>query len=379
MFWYGIEQLFMDNVLADPNLRAWSTLVYGAMVMLGEIPGGVLADRYGRRKLLIAGVVLQFLGVLCFVLSQSASLYIVGAALYGLYWSCVNGATQALMYDHLHGLGQASTYAKHQGAVYAYGYLGSGIANLLSGVIADHTSLRTSYIISLLPILISFVLVLSLKETNDDSLAKNDKEVVSYRLQPYVQALSSVLKRGGVNAYIFVFQIVLMYIIYATILEFGQIYILHFGVSATQLGVLWAIDAAVVALLVHLSHRLRRKMWIGVSLLVIAMTTLAEIKIALGIVVFMLVYGLVEVVNNLAETGLQHYAVKKTRATMLSSVSFLGHLCSLPFILGFNALQRQDGIMHAFSTASLIAVILLAPTIFLLYKRHTIFSPQVKS
>lgn len=30
MFWYGIEQLFMNKILRDPSARAWSTFVFTA-------------------------------------------------------------------------------------------------------------------------------------------------------------------------------------------------------------------------------------------------------------------------------------------------------------------------------------------------------------
>ena len=45
MFWYGIEQLFLDNILQDPSARAVVTTVWAVTFLLPDIPSGIIADR----------------------------------------------------------------------------------------------------------------------------------------------------------------------------------------------------------------------------------------------------------------------------------------------------------------------------------------------
>ncbi len=342
MFWYGIEQLFMDNVLRDPSARAWTTAVFVVTWLIFDIPGGVLADKFGRRRILIASFVLQTIGVAMFIASQSLPVFLIGAFFYGLHWSTFAGTIQALMYDHLLDDERTHEYPKHQGSVTAYGYIGAGIANVFSGIIASHSTLRVPYVVSLIPLFLGLIIAISLTEAKR---TKSDLPAEKRDIRSYITEFKRTVKRQPIVA-VYSAQIMIGLIIFMTICEFGQILLVTYNDSPTILGLLWAIDAAVVAIGLRYAHHVQRWPWQTIGLYGIVLVLFSLIRNPFAIVLFMLVYVGAEIMHNISETELQHATPSHSRATVLSSVTFMGNVIALPLIWLFNSVVQSQSI-HA--------------------------------
>ncbi|THV28346.1 MFS transporter [Glycomyces paridis] len=76
--------------------------VSGVLANLVETPSGAWGDKYGQRRMLVAGVGLWGLGLMAFGLSQSMLLITVALALWGIGQSCYSGAPTALVLNRLH-------------------------------------------------------------------------------------------------------------------------------------------------------------------------------------------------------------------------------------------------------------------------------------
>lgn len=365
MFWYGIEQLFMNHVVHDPNIRALSTTVYTVTLLLFDIPGGIIADKFGRRKTIIIGAVLQVISVLVMGLSHSTMIFLIGVFAYGVYWALCNGAAQAMMYDHLLEEGRHKEYAKQQGSAYAFGYIGAGIANVLSGFMAHAWGFRTPYILSAIPAIIALLVALTLRETTRNVTA------VRPSLFDYARQLFRTIKKSR-QALLYAVQIIIGLIVFMTLCEFGQITLLHYGLSTIGLGIIWAIDAAAVAFALHHAHRLQKWPWqSALGYAAILATFAAFIPHAIvGTILFMVMYAGIEVVHNISETELQHATDAMGRATVLSSVSFVGNLLAIGAIWGFNQLLQSGGIMHANRVVAVLLAVTFCITASLIARSH---------
>ena len=106
-FYYPIFTiLFLDLGLTLGEFAALN-VVWAVTIVLLEVPSGALADRYGRRPLVIAASVLMVLEMLVLCAMQPGQpevvfwLFVVNRILSGAAEACASGADEALAYDSL--------------------------------------------------------------------------------------------------------------------------------------------------------------------------------------------------------------------------------------------------------------------------------------
>lgn len=355
MFWYGIEQVFLNDIIQDSSARAAATVVFTIGMLLLDIPGGIIADKYGRRNALVIGCLLLPLSLVALALSTTLFVYCVGTLLYAAYWSLCNGTVQALVYDHLSSTDEHHLYAKHQGSVSGFGYIGAAVANLASGFIAHSLGLRAPYLLSLVPAAIALYIAV----TTQEGPRKKTTEHAPTSLTKYYTSLLRTIQRSPI-AGIYALQWIVGLLAFLSIGEFGQVFILAHGVSTIELGILWAIVAIVSAIALHYAHRVQPYLNQTIAVYIMILLALYFGSTAVGIVLFMLFYAWTDVVNNVTETELQHVTPSSVRATVISSVTFIGNIIAIPVILLFNVLQKSGTIFAATSyTAMILAGILL--------------------
>jgi len=369
MFWYGIEQLFLDKYLHNPSARGYVTIAFTATLVLFDIPGGVLADRIGRKFCLIWSALAQIAGLVILGTSDSLPIYIVGTVVFGLFWCLFDGAAQALLYDWLAERKETKRYAKLQGSMYAVWLTGAGIANLASGFIGHFWGLRSAYLLSAIPGTIALFCIFKLRE------APHERKTETPWYTHAIDALREA--RSHKKIFGFALQFMAANVILLTIGEFGQIYLLSFGVSTIVLGLLWAATAGFAAAGRGLAHRLQLKPRLAIGIFCMVLAAFALVHSAVGIGIFWLVYGLNEAVSNIAETEIQDATSSHIRATMLSMVNFAGNTLAIPVVLLFTAYYRQNGIMAADQFVALAAVVVLLATLLIKPAKHVKPAPDI--
>jgi MFS family permease len=336
MFFFGIEQLFLNKVLKQPSARAFLTVAYVAGLVIFDVPTGILADRVSRKLCLLLAGGVQIISLVVLGISNSLQTYLIGSLIFGLFICLVNGAAQAILYDWLALTSRTSRYAIEQGRNYAAFLIGAGIANVASGFIANAISLRSTYFISIIPAVIAFLFLIKLE---DPPVAKKQDAL-------WYTHLGEVVKEASGHRKIIIYSLRLLAsgVAFYTIGEFGQIYMLAFGVSTVALGIYWAIDAAFAASGRALAHALQdypRLLILGFCLIIFLFSIVQK---SYGIGLFWLFYGLNEAISNVAETEIQHETSSHIRATMLSVVSFVANVISIPIIFFYNHYYLKHGI-----------------------------------
>ncbi len=362
MFWYGIEQLFLNHIIGNPSGRAYAIIAFTATVLVLDIPGGVFADKIGRKMALIYASCLQIGGLIVLGLSGTLLFYLLGCVLYGIYISLLNGASQALLYDHLAETGQTKQYARQQGRIYALFLVGAAIANLASGFIAHHYNLRAPYLVSLVPAVIALVTLIGIHESPIEKKAAN----------AWYKHAGTVISEIRRHPQILLYSVRFMAaaILLFTLGEFGQIYILSFGVTTIALGVIWALAALTGAAGRILAHRMQSFPRTFITLYCLVLGGFMVIQSWYGIGVFLVFYAFNEALSNIAETEIQHATSSHVRATTLSVVGFVGNLMALPTIALFNRVYAQTGIVNTYRVGALIAIIALALTLYKPLRLH---------
>lgn len=353
MFFYGIEQLFLDRVIRDASARAYLTIAYTLALVIFDIPAGMLADRISRKLCLLLASATQIIALIILGSSNTLWVYLVGSFTFGIFICLINGTAQAILYDWLALIGRAETYAKEQGRNYAAFLIGAGIANVASGFIANALSLRSTYFLSIIPAALACMLILGLE---DPPFAKKQSTLWYKHLGEVMGELTRHKK-----IVFFSIQFMASGIALYTIGEFGQIYMLSFGISTVALGIFWAIDALFAASGRILAHKFQSYAHLLIICFCAVTFVFALVNHSFGIGIFWLFYGLNEAVSNVAETEIQHETSSHIRATTLSVVSFAGNLIAIPVIIFYNRYYLHHGIFAAnrLLAFALVAVLLL--------------------
>lgn len=193
--------------------RGFSFAVIGLMEtvfhiasFLGEVPTGLLADRFGRKAGLIMGRLAAILSSLLMLTSQTIPSIMLAFVLSALSWTFHSGAFEAWVYDSLADHGQAHTFTQALGRFNALFLAGGSIAALLGGSVAN-TALSWLYILNIMGDTLAIIALIGMKEKNNAQ-----KSGLSTPWQQLKESLSLCVKdrvlakmlfiAGGIGAFV---------------------------------------------------------------------------------------------------------------------------------------------------------------------------------
>lgn len=133
------------------SLSAISALliIWSLPGLLLEVPSSILADRWNRRNLMVAGTLLKALCFLLWCFSGSFSGFAAGFLLWGIGGALCSGTEEAWLYDALKADGKESEFDRIWGESTFYYQMSVGIAFIIGSIIAAH-SMQTALWISVI-------------------------------------------------------------------------------------------------------------------------------------------------------------------------------------------------------------------------------------
>ncbi|MCV9877330.1 multidrug effflux MFS transporter [Brenneria izbisi] len=137
-----------------------STIALFILIMgVGQLAAGPLADRYGRRPMALAGVVIYLLGACMAALATNAGIFMASRILQGMAVCCTSVAIFSCVRDRLNGDEAAKTFGFLNGTL----NIVPALAPLLGGLLAEFLGWRApfwflaAYSIILLALVIFFL------------------------------------------------------------------------------------------------------------------------------------------------------------------------------------------------------------------------------
>ncbi|MEO6593918.1 MAG: MFS transporter [Planctomycetota bacterium] len=109
---------------------------YYLAMFLAEVPTGVLADRYGPKRMLVLGPLLLALGFAVLLLAPTYTGFLTGEVLLGLGHAVLSGPPATILYESLREHGQQHRYLAEESRMSARRLLGTGASFLLGGLLA---------------------------------------------------------------------------------------------------------------------------------------------------------------------------------------------------------------------------------------------------
>lgn len=363
VFWYGIEKLFLSSIGLNALQIGIGASTIALFTLVFDVPSGFLADKWSRKGTLIIAFLALATGSMIIGFGSSFSTFIIGYLFYGLYIVGTSGTYQAIMYDSLHEEGRSSEYSKVMGKAYAMFLVGAGVANIMSGLIAQGIGYRWPYFLSIIPAILNVVLVLTIVEPKFHKLEQKEKIFKDSR-----QVMRSILTIPIIRAIIGVLAGLTIVELFKT--DFSQLLMLRYSSSPIFLGIFWALFAFAWATGGYIAHKLKGKL--DMLLLLTALPLLGLMMVdrvwALG---FFLVQSVAYAAFvNLAETTIQDSIPSRVRASVMSYVSFIYRLIALPagILLGWQI--RNYGVRSAVVLVSSVGIVVTALW-FMLPKNQT--------
>tara|TARA_B100000900_G_C20592322_1_gene722076 strand:+ start:1506 stop:2696 length:1191 start_codon:yes stop_codon:yes gene_type:complete len=315
-----IVLFFQDNGL---NLQEIMILqaCYSLSVGLMEIPSGYAADILGRRKTLILGCVLAFIGFSIFSISYNFWWFLLAEIFLGLGNSFISGADTALMYDSLLEVKADDRFLKYEGRSISIGNFCEAAAGILGGFLAAISYRYTAYA-QVFVALLAIPFAISLVEP------KMHKE----RIKSSWSSIIEVVRFSLIKS-----KVLRTHIIYSSFIGMGtlmmawlaQPFLKDIGINMKYYGILWALLNIIVGVFSFLAHKIEKKFTELNSLLLVGIVSvlsyffIAHNMSFVGLFILFLFYANRGYATPLLRNYINQHTESNVRATVMSIRSFI--------------------------------------------------------
>lgn len=327
---YVIERLFWAQRGMTITMVVATEILYGITTAAFEIPSGILADMFGRKKLLVAAACLSAAEMIILYYAWGFLPFAIAIFVVGISKAMESGSLQAIMYDSLWEGGRAASYETVYGRFRATDTFGAILAALAGAVTAYNFGYEFNYRISIGSKLAALLILLFLAETSVQRVEAPEKR----------KALSSY--RTEITEFIRNNRILFLYCINGLALgacwiyvdEFWQLLMQAVKVPVVFFGVISVMHTAFTVPGNLLVRRLKKRVAEGVIFLWMpflysaCFMMLGLIK-SFWVIVPLAILGLWQgLMEPLLSGCIQHNAKSNVRATMESVLSFIMRLIS---------------------------------------------------
>jgi len=150
--------------------------VFHITSLICEIPSGILADIYGRKKMLLVSQMMAIIGNTIMVFSNGIGMVCLSFVFHALMYNFASGSGDALAYDSLKSVKQEKRYEKYFSNQMIIYRVGTAISTLCAGV-ALFMGYRLAYVISALWHVPILILTGALVEVRVEALDKEYPDV----------------------------------------------------------------------------------------------------------------------------------------------------------------------------------------------------------
>ena len=207
-----INVLYITSVLGNLSITgAWVAILSArgfSLVQIGfaetvfhitslmfEIPSGVFADVYGRKKMLLISNLMTVIGNMIMAFSGGFMWVCMSIAFHALGYNFASGSGDALAYDSLKLVGQERSFEKYvsnQSIIYR---IANGISTLCAGF-ALFIGYKPAYLISAFTSMITLLITLGLREVKTDEVSVKNESVIKMVLAYFRESFSFPRSNG---------------------------------------------------------------------------------------------------------------------------------------------------------------------------------------
>ncbi|MDZ5710785.1 MFS transporter [Jeotgalibacillus haloalkalitolerans] len=353
---YVIERLFWEMRGMSVLDVVLTEVIFGAVMLLMEVPSGVLADRIGRKPLIVTGVLFE--GLMFAILLTADSFWQFGLAIAfaAAGAALLSGAENALLYDSLAAVNREERFDWHIGRLQAVRMVSLFIAAMSGSFLAVRVSLEVNYWLSLSSTLIAFLLTFLLKDVE----RKGDES--EFTMAGQVIEAVRFFKKQPALVYVLILGITVG-LAAGFVEEFWQLYLVDAGISISFFGLFYGVILIVQIPGALAAHSLRKRFERGMLLKGVILTGAAALILsavqvnwlgAAAIIFFLLAAGMTE---PLIMGALHEKADSRIRATIESFQSFVFNAVLIGAGTGFGYIATRFTLASGFLFLAVFSVV----------------------
>jgi len=328
VFWYPIEKLFLLRIGVSPFGISINAIVFLIILVVFDIPAGVLADHWKRKYTLQVALVALVIASAIGSLSHSLAEYLPMTIFLGGFVVLTQGTFQAMMYDSLEDTGHQSAYDKHQGLSYAAFLAGLGISSVAGGYMAQAYGFRATYLATALIMTLAFLLACSLSEP------KSHKQLADRKLKEHIQ---SSFKQIIATRLLLQLSLLItaVSILRSAQNEYAGLLFIALGMGAIPMGWGTAAKWLFSSFGQTIAPKIGRRALRFTPIFFIVFMLFSLIHNRWSLLFFYIAGFLYSVISNQAESAAQDVIPSEIRATTLSVLTFASNVILVPLSLLF--------------------------------------------
>jgi len=159
------------------SIREFTTQIF-------EIPSGMLADSWGRRKAMLIALLNYLFAFIFYYFADSFSIYLIGMVLFGFAEAFRSGTHKAMIVDYLNQKNLSDIKTRYYGSTRSFSQLGSSIAALGGAAIVFISGeYKLIFLFTIVPYILNLILIWSYPKSLDNKSKEIDHSGIFIRIK----------------------------------------------------------------------------------------------------------------------------------------------------------------------------------------------------
>lgn len=334
IFIYAVEKLFFLSRGIDLTQIGILLFLWSAMSLLFEVPTGVLADHWSRRKMLILSGLFYSVCYVIWIFSNSFGLFLFGFMFRTLGSTFASGTLQAYLFDFLKIHNKTDDFERILGRGNALRTLGIGTAVAFGGFMSE-----ISYNIPLIASAISILTISAIAIVWPEIKPSTPTGEESY--WHFLKNSVNTVRRSKLLLRIVLYSAIVL-AVFANLEEYNDVYLNFLGYPNAIIGIIFTVATVGQSIASIYAHKFKNHAWTvlnGIALSGGVILILAAfVKHPLMAVAILLLGIMLEFSNVLNEGAIQREIEPHQRATIASLNKFVMNV--LPYQLLFGVIAN---------------------------------------
>lgn len=323
ILFYSCDTLYyLEKGISSSGYMFFVTISYFIKVIL-EIPSGILADKYSKKKILFIGNLLFLISTLLFIVSKSYALFVFAIIISSVDNCITTGIVNSLLYDFNNKEDKFNKLIFRNSFAYNVSYM---LAMILGGIVGQKYGLINTYYLTLIPTTINSIIICLIKEPK-----KNNNDIVINK-SIFKNALAEIKNNKTIINMIITNSII--FSIIKIVEESHPDYANSLGISVFEIGIYTSLILVFCIIGNYIGSKIKKESYgkiIKFSPLFcgLCIFLLGILNSYYGILFLLLFYIFSESFDNIFLTIVHDSVTSKSRVTIESIISLILCICGL--------------------------------------------------